>query len=51
MRDRHFLRSEGLGHADHMRLHHAVCRRGDAKIAIGGVRTQALVEIFLAMMA
>ena len=34
-----------------MRLHHAAGRRRDAEIAILGVGAQALVEIFLAVMA
>src|SRR5579885_1383240 len=51
MRDIDFAGGERLGHADDMRLHHAVCRRCDSKIAISGISPQAWVEIFVAMVA
>ena len=51
VRDCYFLRAERLGHADHVRLHHAAGRGRETEIAIGRVGAQALIEIFFAMMA
>src|SRR5262249_41324489 len=46
-----FFRAERRNKTDDVRLHHAIGCRRDTEVAVLGVRAQALVEIFLAMMA
>jgi len=51
MRDRDFVRTEGLGHSNDVRLNHSVGRLGDAKVTVGRICSQAVVEILIAVMA